>query len=333
MTFSELTDWKIYDLSAIAAGETIRIGDHIGLSVKKHRSSKITVVDVPLWDCQSIQLKREVPPQALYEEIKSIKADVIGMSIKEPIMRDLFGLYASYLRGKAGYVREISPRILRVDVKLGDIWGKNLDKKARNAVRRAERSGVKVESIDPADHVDEIYECNRSKRGVPPCYTDKKCILEEIEENKKKFRGNFHALGAFLHDKLVGYAYIIFVNRDLAIFSKFFINYNFRNISIGEMLLWSGIKAAADRGVKFLQYGSWSKYHSGLDMFLEHFGFSRGFRTINFYIPLTPVGGMFLLQKRIFSRIISSDLLIRLSQNRFLRDRWYLFKSLRRKLT
>ena len=108
-------------------------------------------------------------------------ADVVGISIKSPIMGDLFTGYLSYMR-------QISPRILKVNRNLDEIW---LDKKARNAVRRAEKTSVKVERIDPANHIDDIVECNRSKRGVPPCCTDRKRITEEIEENKIKFGGGF----------------------------------------------------------------------------------------------------------------------------------------------
>jgi len=90
----------------------------------------------------------------------SMDADVVGISIKSPIMGDLFT--------DLSYMRQISPRILKVNRNLDEIW---LDKKARNAVRRAEKTSVKVERIDPADHIDGIVECNRSKRGVPPCCT------------------------------------------------------------------------------------------------------------------------------------------------------------------
>ena len=325
------SQWDIYDLSAIRAAENIHIRDEIGVCIRRHSSLKLTIADVPIWDCQSIQLKRKIPPLKVWEEIKQIKADVVGISIKSPIMGELFDEYSSFFGEKAGYIREISPRILPIDREIEDIWEKSLDKKARNAVRRAKKS-VKVEKIDPLDHVEEIYECNRSKKGVPPCYLDKECIKKEIEEYKKDFGDLFCCIGAILESKLVGYAYIIFVNRDLALFSKFFINYKFRNISIGEILLWSGIEVAVERKMRFLQYGSWSRYHSGLDMFLEHFGFSRGFKTLNIYIPLTLKGRSLLLQKRIFNRVINSDALVKLSQSRFLRDRWYLFKALRRKL-
>jgi hypothetical protein len=105
-------------------------------------------------------------------------ADVVGISIKSPIMGDLFT--------DLSYMRQISPRILKVNRNLDEIW---LDKKARNAVRRAEKISVKVERIDPADHIGDIVECNRSKRGVPPCCTDRKHVTEEIEENKIKLGG------------------------------------------------------------------------------------------------------------------------------------------------
>jgi hypothetical protein len=166
-------------------------------------------MDILIWDCQSVHLRSKTPPSEVWNVLISMDADVVGISIKSPIMGDLFTDYLSYFSQRAGYIRQIIPRILKVD------------KKARNAVRRAEKSGVKVERIDPADHIDDIVECNRSKRGVPPCYTDRKCVAEEIEENKIKFGGGFQPIGAFLKDKLVGYAYIIFVSRDLVLFSKF----------------------------------------------------------------------------------------------------------------
>jgi hypothetical protein len=333
ISINELHGWEIYDLSAITA-ETVWIDSRIGISFREHRSNflRCKIMDVPIWDCQSIHLRSKTPPSEVWNVLISMDADLVGISIKSPIMGDLFTDYLSYFSQRAGYIRQISPRILKVDRNPDEIWRESLDKKARNAVRRAEKSGVKVERIDPADHIDDIVECNRSKRGVPPCYTDRKCVAEEIEENKIKFGGGFQPIGAFLKDKLVGYAYIIFVSRDLALFSKFFINYNFGSMSIGELLLWHGIKEVAGR-VRFLQYGSWSRYHSGLDMFLEHFGFSKEFKTLNIYIPLSKAGKMLLLQKKAVNRVINSGMLVKLSQNRFMRDRWYLLKSIRKRFT
>ena len=326
------TIWEIYDLSAIVtASETLWIGDEIGLSVRRHNSLGLRVADVPLWDCQSVHLRSKVAPHILWEEVRRLEEDVIGIAIKSPIMGELFNDYSSFFRRKAGYIREINPRILPVGGGLKDIWEKSLDKKARNAVRRAQRT-VRVEEIDPADYVDEIYECNMSKKGVPRCYVDKECIKEEIGNYKKRFGPLFRCIGAFLGSKLVGYTYLVFVNKDLALFSRFFINYNYKNISIGEILLWSGIEVAVENGAKLLQYGSWSRHHPGLDMFLEHFGFKRGFKTLNIYVPLTLAGKVFLLDKKIFSRIANSNMLGVLSRNKLLRDRWYALKSLRRKL-
>jgi hypothetical protein len=335
---NKLNTWEIYDLSAYyAATVTIWSSDGIGLSVKKQRNDilKFNILDVPIWDCQSLHLKHNISPSYVWENvIKPMKnVDVIGISIKSPVMKDLFEEYFHFFSEKAGYIRWISPRILRVDRDIDDIWRKNLDKKARNAVRRAEKSGVRIEIIDPEDYIEEIYECNKSKKGVPPCYVDKDCITNEIKNNKNNFGDCFQGIGAFLREKLIGYAYLISVNRELTLLSRLFINYNFRHVSISELLLWSGIEITAKNKMKFLQYGSWSRYHPGLDMLLEHFGFSKSFKTLNIYIPLTRRGKIFLVQKKAVNRIIQSEVLVKLSQSKILRDRWYVFKSLRKKFT
>ncbi|MGB9831461.1 MAG: hypothetical protein ACPLSP_05245, partial [Fervidicoccus fontis] len=230
-----------------------------------------------------------------------MKADVVGIGIKEPLMRNLFESYSSFFARKASYLRVIRPRILVVEGELDDIWKYKLDKKARNAIRRAERVGLRAEEINPWEHIPDILECNRSKRGVPPSYTNEEALANEIKFLALNFR-KFYSIGVFLKDKLIGYEFTMFSNNELALFSRFLINYKYKELNIGELLLWKGIEKAVKEGAKLIQYGSWSRYHPGLDTFLEHFGFRKDFKTLNVYIPLTLVGRIFLMQKRFANR-------------------------------
>jgi len=153
-------------------------------------------------------------------------------------------------------------------------WLRDIVKKTRhNMVRKAERSGIRTEIVEPdekfAVEVWKIYNETpiRQNRAFPHYGVTLEAVKHGIllTENRTY-------VGAYLQDELVGFAQITHGN----------------NIAILSQLL-SLQKHCENKRIKWLMYGRMETAHPSLDSFKRHNGFSK-FPLTRFYIPLTKKG-------------------------------------------
>ena len=166
------------------------------------------------------------------------------------------------------------------------LWSKVYNKKVRNAIRKFEREGGKVEWIrNPLEHFKEIMRINWSspiRQGVllPTHYTDPHIVFSTLKKYHEIYGRDriFRVYRAYIQeDETIGYAYVL-KKGGHAYVSRFLIDMRYSYLNPGEGLL-NGIlrDLLNERDVKVVQYGYWSpRAHPGIDHFLKQFGFVVG---------------------------------------------------------
>jgi hypothetical protein len=169
-----------------------------------------------------------------------------------------------------------------------DAWWQYIGKKTRNMVRRAEKSGVKVEVVEPtdklADGIWKIYNETPIRQGR--AFTHYGESLELISKHIFEAQNNTF-IGAYLNDELVGFIQILY-GDNIAIVSNILSLQRHWDKSINNALLAKAVEICAAKGQKWLMYGRIGN-HPSLDRFKENNGFVK-YPISRFYIPLTGKG-------------------------------------------
>jgi hypothetical protein len=187
----------------------------------------------------------------------------------------------------ATWIRE-DDNIGLLEIKDYDSWWQDIGKKTRNMVRKAEKSGVKVEVVAPSDKLAEgickIYNETpiRQERAFPH-YGEP---LELVRLNMYAAKNNTF-IGAFLNDELVGFIQLIY-GDNIAIISNILSLQQHWDKSLNNALLAKAVEVCVSKGQKWLMYGRIGN-HPSLDKFKENNGFVR-FPITRYYVPITGKG-------------------------------------------
>ncbi len=172
-----------------------------------------------------------------------------------------------------------------LEIKDYDGWWNSVGKKTRNMVRRAEKSGVKVDVVEPNAEFSE---------GVWKIYNEtpirQERAFSHYGESKETVSRNLSAvqnstfIGAFLDEDLVGFIQIIY-GDSIAIISQILSMQKHWDKSVNNALLAKAVEVCASKGERWLMYGRIGN-HPSLDKFKESNGFSK-FPITRYYVPLT----------------------------------------------
>jgi hypothetical protein len=167
-------------------------------------------------------------------------------------------------------------------------WWKNVGKKTRNMVRKAEKSGVKTEVVEPSEKLAEgiwkIYNETpiRQERAFPHYGAP----LQDVK-NGVLSAENCTFIGAFFQDELAGFIKLDYGDK-IAIISQVLSLQKHWDKAVNNALIVKAVEVCATKKIVWLMYGRMGN-HPSLDKFKQSNGFSR-FPLTRYYIPITKRG-------------------------------------------
>jgi hypothetical protein len=169
-----------------------------------------------------------------------------------------------------------------------DEWWKNIGKKTRNMVRKAEKKGVATSVAERNERLAEgiwrIYNETpiRQERGFPHYGVSLEAVTKGVFSAQ-----NSTFIGAFLQDELIGFVQLVH-GDNITIISQMLSLQKHWDKAINNTLIAKTVDVCASMHVEWIMYGRIGN-HPSLDNFKQNNGFTR-FRLKRYYIPLTTKG-------------------------------------------
>jgi hypothetical protein len=209
-------------------------------------------------------------------------------------------------------------------------WAQQIGFKGRNKAKQAEKKGVALHEVTFDEGlvrgIWEIYnECPvRQGRRFPHFGKDP----ETVRKEEATFLDSSVFIGAFLRDKLIGFAKLVWDDtRTQANLMNIISMIGHRDKAPTNALIAHAVRACADRGIRYLVYSNFAygkRHRDSLSDFKERSGFRR-VDLPRYYVPLTPLGWIafrFGMHHRLAERIPGSIV----ARARELRSAWYSLK-------
>jgi len=169
-----------------------------------------------------------------------------------------------------------------------DEWLRNIGKKTRNMIRKAEKSGITTVVAEPDEKLAEgiwrIYNETpiRQEREFPHYGTP----LEDVRQ-RVLLSQNSTFIAAYFENELAGFIQIIHGNC-IAIIMQILSLQKFWNKAINNALVARAVEICAGKSIKWLMYGRMGN-HPTLDTFKINNGVVK-FNLTRYYVPLTKKG-------------------------------------------
>jgi hypothetical protein len=167
-------------------------------------------------------------------------------------------------------------------------WWKNIGKKTRNMIRKAEKSGVRVAIAEPNDNLArgiwKIYNETpiRQERAFPHYGVSLETVTRGLAS-----AGNSTYIGAYLNDELVGFVKLIHGDR-IVIISQILSMQKHWNKAVNNALIAKTAEVCAGNREEWIMYGRMGN-HPSLDRFKQSNGFAQ-YQLTRYYIPMTRKG-------------------------------------------
>lgn len=173
-----------------------------------------------------------------------------------------------------------------------DDWWKNLNFKARNKVRKAQKSGVELRPAKLDDNfvrgVEIIYNESPLRQGRKFTHYGKD--FATIKNDLSSFLECAFFIGAYHQDRLIGFMKLFEgdkILRTVHIIATF----ADRDKCVMDALIARAVEVADKKNIFHLHYGDWA--HRGLGVFRVKFGFERH-DCPRYYVPLNLRGELAL---------------------------------------
>ena len=169
-----------------------------------------------------------------------------------------------------------------------ETWWKDISKKTRNMVRKAEKDGVIVKVVPQNDELAKgiygIYHETPIRQGRAFQHYNES--LRNITENMY-LEKNSTFISATIDGELAGFSQIRY-GVNIAVLSNILSMQKYWDKSVNNALLAKAVEVCAAKGEHWLMYGRMSN-HPSLDKFKENNGFAK-YPITRYYIPLTSKG-------------------------------------------
>ena len=174
-------------------------------------------------------------------------------------------------------------------------WDEQIDFRARNHVRVAEKKGIAVREVPFDDAlvrgISAVYDESPVRQGRP--YRHHRKDLETVRRENATFVDRSIFLGAFLEESLVGFAKLVCDReRSQAGFMQIVSMIGHRDKAPSNALIAGAVRSCAARGIGYLVYAGFAygtKERDGLSDFKRHNGFRR-IDLPRYFVPLTALG-------------------------------------------
>ncbi|MCL2288670.1 MAG: hypothetical protein FWC33_05830 [Candidatus Bathyarchaeota archaeon] len=186
---------------------------------------------------------------------------------------------------------KIEDNIALLQITTFDEWWEKIGKKTRNMVRKAEKSGLMVNIVEPSNKLVEgiwrIYNETPVRQGRAfPHYG------ESLESVRGMVFGTEKCvfIGAYVEDVLVGFIQLVY-GDDLVVITQILSLQKHWDKAINNSLLAKSVEICAKDNHKWLMYGRMGRgsSHPSLDKFKENNGFAR-YPLNRYYVILSRKG-------------------------------------------
>jgi hypothetical protein len=167
-------------------------------------------------------------------------------------------------------------------------WWKNIGKKTRNMIRKAEKSGIRTDIAEPnetlAKGMWKIYNETpiRQERAFPHYGISLDATMKGLTSTK-----NATYVGAYMQNELVGFVQLIHGEK-IAIISQILSLQKHWDKALNNALIAKAIEVCADQHEQWIMYGRMGN-HPSLDRFKQSNGFTQ-FALTRYYVPVTGKG-------------------------------------------
>ncbi len=175
-----------------------------------------------------------------------------------------------------------------LNLKIYDEWWKNIGKKTRNMIRKAEKVGIRTDVAVANDKLAKgiwkIFNETpvRQGRGFPHYGIS----LDTVKRNLESFPDSTYIV-AYLQNELVGFIHLIYGDH-LAMISQLLSLQKHWDKAVNNALMAKAIGFCADSHFEWVMYGRMGN-HPTLDSFKESNGFTKLLLT-RYFLPLTTKG-------------------------------------------
>lgn len=167
-------------------------------------------------------------------------------------------------------------------------WWNSIGKKTRNMVRKAEKSDVKTEVVEPTDAFAEgvwkIFNETPVRQGR--AFSHYGWTLEMVKRITIGTE-NSTFIGAYLEGELIGFVQLV-RGDNIAVMAQILSLQEFWDKAVNNALVAKAIEVCAANNTPWLMYGRMGN-HPSLDSFKENNGFQK-FPLTRYYVPVTPKG-------------------------------------------
>lgn len=166
-------------------------------------------------------------------------------------------------------------------------WLKVIDKKTRNMIRKAEKSGIRTEIASPDEKlavgVWKIYNETpiRQERGFPHYGMPLEIVRKTV------FQPNCTHIAAYLQEEFVGFVQLVH-GEEITIISQILSLQKDRDKAVNNALVAKVMEFCATNNFKWVMYGRMGN-HPTLDNFKKSNAFTK-LQLTRYYIPLTRKG-------------------------------------------
>ncbi|MDR2719263.1 MAG: hypothetical protein LBC03_00440 [Nitrososphaerota archaeon] len=172
-----------------------------------------------------------------------------------------------------------------------DAWWERIGKKTRNMVRKAEKSGVRIDVVEPSGELVEgvwrIYNETPIRQGR--AFSHYGMSLERVRDMVFSTR-NCTFIGAYVENELVGFIQLVY-GDNLVVVTQILSLQKYWDRAVNNVMLAKAVEICAKNNHKWLMYGRMGKgsNHPTLDKFKENNGFVR-YPLNRYYVALSKKG-------------------------------------------
>jgi GNAT acetyltransferase-like protein len=171
-------------------------------------------------------------------------------------------------------------------------WEKQIDRKARNKVRKAQKNGVIVKPATFDDHfvqgITSLFNETPIRQGRHYLHYGKD--FETVKRQFSRFLFREEIFGAYLGEELLGFIMLADAGR-YASLGQIISKIAYRDLAPTNALLAKAVERCAEKGFPYLVYAYW--LGDSLGDFKRSNGFQR-FDLPRYFVPLTPRGKLAL---------------------------------------
>jgi hypothetical protein len=181
-----------------------------------------------------------------------------------------------------------SDNIALLQVKSFDDWWRNIGKKTRNMIRKAEKNGITTAEVEPSEKLAEgmwkIYNETpiRQERAFPHYRISMQTVTRSVLSAQ-----DCTFIEAFFQDELAGFIQLVHGDK-IAIVSQILSLQKHSGKAVNNALIAKAIEVCATKQFGWLMYGRMGN-HPSLDNFKQSNGFTK-FSLTRYYVTITKKG-------------------------------------------